>query len=42
MRLRKQNKWTTRLKKVATPAAAAGALAGTTLLTTVMAGRKDA
>ena len=42
MRLRKQNKWTRRLKKVATPTVAAGALAGTTVLTTVIAGGKDA
>ena len=42
MRLRKQNKRTRRLRKVATPAAAAGALAGTTILTMVIAGGKDA
>ena len=37
MRLRKQNKWTRRLKKVAAPVAAAGAVAGTM----VIAGGKD-
>ena len=37
MRLRKQNKWTRRLKKVAAPVAAAGAVAGTMII----AGGKD-
>ena len=37
MRLRKQNKWTRRLKKVATPVAAAEAVA----VTMIIAGGKD-
>ena len=37
MRLRKQNKWTRRLKKVAAPVAVAGAVAGTMII----AGGKD-